>query len=99
MVLFLTVIVGVYLTVLIANMGGYVDKIQRAQIREEIQQKVLGNPSFKSMSAEERNQMMEEMAALQEKRLGSRPAICHPQFSLSDKCPDPQPGLDTEYDQ
>lgn len=70
MILFLTVIVGVYLTVLIANMGGYVDKIQRARIREETQQKVLGNPSYKSMSAEERNQMMEGMAALQEKRLG-----------------------------
>ena len=27
--LFVTVIVGVYLTILIANMGGWVDKIQR----------------------------------------------------------------------
>src|SRR4030095_15663343 len=42
--LFVTVIVGVYLTILIANMGGYVDNIQRAQIREEVQQQFLNNP-------------------------------------------------------
>jgi peptide/nickel transport system permease protein len=70
LILFVTVVVGVYLTVLIANMGGYVDEIQRAQIREDIQQKALNNPSFKAMKAEDRNRRMEEMAILQEKRMG-----------------------------
>ena len=70
LVLFVTVIIGVYLTVMIANMGGYVDQIQRAQIREDIQQQFLNNPSFKSMSTEERNQRMAEMIALREKRVG-----------------------------
>ena len=68
--LFATVIVGVYLTILIANMGGYVDQIQRAQIREAIQQQFLNNPSFRSMSTEARNQRMTEMIALREKRVG-----------------------------
>jgi len=68
--LFVTVIVGVYLTVMIANMGGYVDNIQRAQIREEIQQQALNNPSFKSMSLEDKNRRMEELIALREKRVG-----------------------------
>jgi len=68
--LLVTVIVGVYLTILIANMGGYVDQIQRAQIREEIQQLALNNAAFKQMSVEERNQRMEEMALLREKRVG-----------------------------
>jgi peptide/nickel transport system permease protein len=68
--LLVTVIVGVYLTVLIANMGGYVDEIQRAQIREDIQQQFLNNASFRSMSTEQRNQSMAELIALREKRVG-----------------------------
>jgi peptide/nickel transport system permease protein len=68
--LFVTVIVGVYLTILIANMGGYVDNIQRAQIREEVQQQVLNNPSIKLLSLEDRNQRFAEMVALREKRVG-----------------------------
>ncbi len=68
--LFVTVIIGVYLTVMIANMGGYVDNIQRAQIREEIQQHALNNPSFKSMSVEDKNRRMAELIALREKRVG-----------------------------
>ena len=68
--LFVTVIIGVYLTILIANMGGYVDNIQRAQIREEIQQQFLTNPSFKLLSQEEKNQRMADLVALREKRVG-----------------------------
>ena len=45
--LFLTTVVGVYLTVLIANMGGYVDEIQRATIREDVNQIVRNNVSFR----------------------------------------------------
>ncbi|HEU0297693.1 MAG TPA: ABC transporter permease [Anaerolineales bacterium] len=68
--LFVTVIVGVYLTILIANMGGHVDNIQRAQIREDIQQQALNNPSFKSLSLEERNRRIAEQVTLREKRVG-----------------------------
>jgi peptide/nickel transport system permease protein len=70
LVLLVTVVVGVYLTVLIANMGGYVDQIQRAQIREDIQQQALNNPAFKSMSLEDRNKRMADLIALREKRVG-----------------------------
>ena len=68
--LFVTVVIGVYLTILIANMGGYVDKIQRAQIREEIQQQAQNNPSFKSLGLEERNKRIADAVALREKRVG-----------------------------
>ena len=68
--LFITVIVGVYLTILIANMGGHVDNIQRAQIREEVQQLFLNNPSFKSLSLEEKNKRMADLVTLREKRVG-----------------------------
>ena len=53
-ILFLTVVVSVYLTILIANMGGYVDKIQRGQIQEAVAQNLALNPAFKALSAEEK---------------------------------------------
>lgn len=69
-VLFLTVVVGVYLTILIANMGGYVDQIQKGQIRETIGMQLGLDPAFRALPIEVRNQQMEERIALQEHRLG-----------------------------
>jgi len=68
--LFVTVIVAIYLTILIANMGGYVDEIQRAQIREELQQHSFNDPAFKALAPEARTVRMEEMIRIREKRLG-----------------------------
>jgi peptide/nickel transport system permease protein len=45
--LFFTVVVGVYLTILIANMGGYVDQIKRAEIREEVTLQVSLDPTLR----------------------------------------------------
>lgn len=68
--LFLTVVIGVYLTIIIANMGGYVDQIQRGQIREDISQRLRNDPGFRLLSAEERIAKTEDLAALEERRLG-----------------------------
>jgi peptide/nickel transport system permease protein len=68
--LFITVVIGVYLTILIANMGGTVDKIQRGQIRESVDQAFALNPQFKQLSEEQRLKMRTEQYAIQEKRLG-----------------------------
>jgi len=68
--LFITVIVGVYLTVLVANMGGYVDQIQRGQIRETVQEFARTNPSFRTLSTEERTARLEEMIRIREDRIG-----------------------------
>lgn len=69
-----TVTVGVYLTVLIANMGGALDDIRRAVIQEEIANFVaiqaLEDPALKAMSQEERNEMVAQQVALAEKRFG-----------------------------
>ena len=46
--LFLTVIVGVYLTIMIANMGGYVDKIRRGDIEYNAAVSVNNNPATSS---------------------------------------------------
>lgn len=68
--LFFTVAVGVYLTILIANMGGAVDDIRRGQIRE---QTVLGlslDPQFRQLPADERAAQIETRVALAEQRFG-----------------------------
>jgi peptide/nickel transport system permease protein len=68
--LFATVVVGIYLTILIANMGGYVDQIQRAQIRETIQQQFLNNTAYKALDAAQRLALMDEMIRTRESSLG-----------------------------
>jgi peptide/nickel transport system permease protein len=76
LLLFFTVVIGIYLTILIANMGGYVDRIRRAQIREAVALSVQGNPEFKLLTSEERSARMQEMALIEEERLGlNRPFI------------------------
>ncbi len=69
-ILFLTVVASVYLTILIANMGGYVDTIQRGQIQEAVSMQFALNPAFKALSAEEKQVQMAAQIAIQEKRLG-----------------------------
>ena len=68
--LFITVVIGVYITILIANMGGYVDDIMRSQIREQITAEVAFNPANQTMSPEARNKLILDRIALEEIRLG-----------------------------
>jgi peptide/nickel transport system permease protein len=68
--LLITVVIGMFLTIMIANMGGYVDEIQRGNIRESVQQQVLVDPILRQLPAEERAKRLEEMIQIQEKRLG-----------------------------
>lgn len=69
-VLFFTVVVGVYLTVLIANMGGYVDEIRRGEIQETVSIQVMNNPAYKGYTLEQKRRLIEERARLEEHRLG-----------------------------
>lgn len=68
--LLLTVIVGVYLTIVIANLGGQLDDIRRAQIREAVGATILGNPEMQSLPASELRRLMDQQFALEEERLG-----------------------------
>jgi peptide/nickel transport system permease protein len=67
--LFVTVVIGVYLTILIANMGGHVDNIRRNQIREGIGAMSM-DPTIRALAPEERNAWMAEMVRVEEERLG-----------------------------
>src|SRR5690606_17667715 len=68
--LFITVMIGVYLSIFIANMGGYVDEIQKSVIREQAALIVLGVPELRDLPLEERNRVVEERIRLEEDRLG-----------------------------
>ena len=68
--LFLTVVVGIYLTIMIANMGGYVDNIMKAQIREQVNVQLNTSAAFKSLPTDERKEMVDSRVALEEERLG-----------------------------
>ena len=83
--LFFTIVIGVYLTILIANMGGYVDEIRRAAIREQVNLFVGLDPSMRQLSNEERTAFIEQQVALQEQRLGlDQPFIIRSFRYLSD---------------
>ncbi|PKN95552.1 MAG: ABC transporter permease [Chloroflexi bacterium HGW-Chloroflexi-6] len=68
--LFVTIVIGIYLTINIANMGGYVDQIMKADIRENVTAQVMNNPANKNMATDVKRQLAEDMIKLQEKRMG-----------------------------
>jgi peptide/nickel transport system permease protein len=67
--LFLTVLVGVYLTIFIANMGGRVDDLRMVQIRTEVAEQVRADPAFFDMPAAERDELVERQVQLEVERL------------------------------
>lgn len=68
--LFVTVVIGVYLTILIANMGGYLDQIRRGEIRESVQARMLTDPTLRNLPPEARQKRIEDLVRLEEKRYG-----------------------------
>jgi len=70
LVLFVTVTIAIFLTIMIANMGGKVDKMMRADIEYTVTQQVATNPANRGMSTEDKKKLAESMIALNVKRLG-----------------------------
>ncbi|MBN2149018.1 MAG: ABC transporter permease [Anaerolineales bacterium] len=68
--LLFTVIIGVYLTILIANMGGYVDEIRRGEIRETMSLRVIADPVLSKLPPDIKEERLENLIALEEQRLG-----------------------------
>ena len=74
--LLITITLGVYLTIIIANMGGEVDKIRRGTIRENVALAVSMDPELRRLPTADRNVVIEERVAVEERRLGmDRPFI------------------------
>lgn len=68
--LIVTIVIGVYATIMIANMGGYVDTIMRNNIRETTIMKVAALTANKPIAPEARQEMVADLIRLEEKRLG-----------------------------
>ncbi len=68
--LFVTVVIGIYLTILIANMGGYVDTIMRGEIRDRVTGSIAGNAAYVKMDPQVRQNLIDEQIASEEKRIG-----------------------------
>lgn len=68
--LFVTVVIGIFLTIMIANMGGYVDEIRRGEIRENVGLRVLTDPTLRNLSPEAREARLAGLIRLEEERLG-----------------------------
>ena len=68
--LFVTVVIGIYLTIMIANMGGFVDQIMKGEIRERVTQSIAANPSMKQMDPTVRQKLIQDTIASEEKRMG-----------------------------
>jgi peptide/nickel transport system permease protein len=68
--IFFTVMVSLFLTIMIANMGGYVDEIRRGVIRENVQQQFITDPSLRRLPSDEKLVRMEEMIQAEEHRQG-----------------------------
>lgn len=64
------VVLAVYATIIIANMGGYVDEIIKIETRNSIYQSVFQNPAYQSLSTEEKRQIAEDLYQQELKALG-----------------------------
>ena len=65
-----SVVVGIYLGILIVNMGGYVDKVKESQIREQVGMSVHANPQYNRLPPEELSKIVDKMVERERKRLG-----------------------------
>ena len=65
-----TVAVGVYITVIIANMGGYLDEIRLAAIREQVFLAASTDEQWRRLPEEERTRIIEQQVANEAARYG-----------------------------
>jgi len=57
--LIVVLVLAVYATIFIANMGGYVDEIIKIQTRDDIYNSVFRNPAYQHLTTEEKRQLAE----------------------------------------
>ncbi len=65
-----TLVVAVYLTIVIANAGGYVDEIIISEIRFNVYESIRANPAYKGYPPEEIKKIAEERIAVEIRRRG-----------------------------
>jgi len=69
-ILFLTIIIAVYITILIANMGGYVDEIVKSTLYLSISQSVRTNPAYKHLNDTQIRELINMIYSNELKKIG-----------------------------
>jgi peptide/nickel transport system permease protein len=69
-ILLLTVVVAVYVTIWIANMGGYVDEIVKGEVYLSISQSVRQNPAYRHLNETQVRELIDALYANELKRIG-----------------------------
>ncbi|MBS7649330.1 ABC transporter permease, partial [Candidatus Bathyarchaeota archaeon] len=69
-ILFVTVIIAIYLTIYVANMGGYVDEIVKGDLYLSISQNYRQNPAYKALNETQIRKLIDECYANELARLG-----------------------------
>jgi len=67
---YIIVMVAVYLTIIIANMGGYVDEIMKSQLMLQIRMQLKGNPEYSTLPPAELEKMAQGIYEEELKRRG-----------------------------
>lgn len=70
LVLLLTVIAAVYITILVANMGGYVDEIVKSEVLFQISTSLRQNPAYRGLNETAFNQLLNRLYEQQLEQLG-----------------------------
>jgi len=65
-----TVVVAVYLTILIANGGGYVDQMRISQVREQVITQMGADPMMAQLTVQQRKELEEERIRVRIEQLG-----------------------------
>lgn len=66
----IAVVVGILLTIFIANWGGYLDEIKKATIAEQVGMTVREDATIRDLPADERLKVINDLIAIQERRMG-----------------------------
>ena len=69
-ILFLMALAATYITIVVANAGGYVDKIKISEIEFSVSQKIMNNPQYRELSPTEKTELIKKLVQLEIKRQG-----------------------------
>jgi peptide/nickel transport system permease protein len=68
--LLLAVIVAAYFTIIVANMGGELDRLMEDQIRYQVNLEVARNPQYDRLHLHEREAIIEELIQIERRSMG-----------------------------
>ncbi len=70
LILFVIVLIATYITILVANVGGYIDELKKKEIEFQVAQAVQNNPQYKDLSPTEKTALIKKLAQVEIKRQG-----------------------------